>query len=97
MNIPNNMQDDHIMMEDSTVMIVRNGERMPMEEDMTLPDGTRIAVDGTMMMPDGTMRTMAEGETMLLQGENAVTGAENLSDRQFKEAMEDEELRDQLH
>jgi hypothetical protein len=48
-----------------------------------------------MLMPDGTTRTMAEGETMLLQGEPA--GPEDMSDRQFKESMEDEELRDELH
>lgn len=89
------MQEDHIRMQDGTVMLMRNGERMPMEEDLTLPDGTRVGVDGTVMMPDGTMRMMAEGETMLLQGQTA--GAEEMSDKQFKEAMEDEELRDQLH
>jgi hypothetical protein len=76
-------------------MIMRNGERVPMDEDMTMPDGTRVGVDGTVMMPDGTMRIMDEGETMLLQGEPA--GAEDMTDKQFKEAMEDEELRDQLH
>ena len=89
------MQEDHIRMQDGTVMLMRNGERMPMEEDLTLPDGTRVGVDGTVMMPDGTMRMMAEGETMLLQGQTA--GAEGMSDKQFEEAMEDEELRDQLH
>ena len=91
----NNMQDDNIMFEDGKVMLMRNGERMPMDEDMTLPDGTRIGVDGTVMMPDGTMRMMDEGETMLLQGEPA--GAEDMTDKQFKESMEDEELRDELH
>jgi hypothetical protein len=91
----NNMQDDHIMMEDGRVMLTMNGERMPMDEDITMPDGTRVGVDGTVMMPDGTMRMMDEGETLMLQGEPA--GAEDLSDKQFKESMEDEELRDELH
>ena len=90
-----NMNQDHITMEDGRVMIMRNGERVPMDEDLTMPDGTRVGVDGTVMMPDGTMRMMAEGETMLLQGEPA--GAEDMTDKQFKETMEDEELRDQLH
>jgi hypothetical protein len=89
------MQEDHIVMENGRVMITRNGERGPMDEDMTMPDGTRVGVDGTVMMPDGTMRMMDEGETMLLQGEPA--GAEDMTDRQFKEAMEDQELRDELH
>ena len=88
------MRQDHIMMEDSRVMIVRNGERTPLDEDLTIPDGTRVAPDGTVQMPDGTTRIMAEGETMLLQG--APASPENMTDRQFKEAMEDEELRDDL-
>ena len=92
-NMDNNQ--DHIMMQDGQVMIMRNGERMPMDEEMTLPDGTKVGIDGTVMMPDGTMRMMDEGETMLLQGEPA--GPEDMTDRQFKEAMEDEELRDELH
>ena len=80
------MHEDHITMQDGRVMVTRNGERGPMHEDITLPDGTRIGIDGTIMMPDGTMRMMAEGETMLLQGQPA-----GPDDR------EDGELRDQLH
>jgi hypothetical protein len=89
------MRDDHLVMQDSRVMIMRGGVMTTMEEEMTLPDGTKVAVDGTVLMPDGTTRMMAEGETVLLQGTPA--GPEDLSDRQFKEAMEDEELRDELH
>jgi hypothetical protein len=89
------MNQDHIVMQDGSVMTIQNGVMAPMDEDMTLPDGTRVGVDGTVMMPDGTMRMMEEGETILLQGEPA--GAEDLTDKQFKESMEDEELRDELH
>jgi hypothetical protein len=90
------MRRDHIMMQDGRVMMMRNGERMPMDEEMTMPDGTKIAVDGTVMMPDGTTRMMAEGETMMMQSEGAPAGAEDMTDKQFKESMEDEELRDEL-
>jgi hypothetical protein len=91
----NNMQQDHILMQNGKVMIMRNGEMTPMEEEMTMPDGTKVMIDGTVMMPDGTTRMMAEGETMMIQGVPA--SPENMSDRQFKEAMEDEELRDDIH
>jgi hypothetical protein len=85
----NSMQQDHIMMQDGRVMIMRNGARSPMDHEMTMPDGTKVMIDGTMMMPDGTTRMMAEGETILLQGEtqNVPTSPENMSDRQFKESM----------
>lgn len=89
------MKEDHIVMQAGRVMRMSNGEMMPMEEKMTMPDGTKVMTDGTVMMPDGTTRMMQEGETMLLQGESA--GAEDMTDRQFKEAMEDEELRDDMH
>lgn len=89
-----NMSPDHIVMQDGIVMMKRNGEMKPMTEDVTLYDGTKVMIDGTVMMPDGTTRMMAEGETMLFQGEPA--GAEDMTDRQFKETMEDEELRDEM-
>jgi len=88
------MHEDHIMMQDGRVVMMRNGETLPMEEEMTLPDGTKVMTDGTVMTPDGTTRRMDEGETMLTQGMPA--GPEDMSDRQFKESMEDEELRDEL-
>ena len=91
----NEMYGDHIVMQGGRVMMMKNGEMTPMEEEMTMPDGTKIMIDGTVMMPDGTMRMLAEGETMSLQGMPA--GPEDMTDRQFKEAMEDEELRDELH
>jgi len=88
------MRDDHIVMQEGRVVVMRNGETMPMEEEMTLPDGTKVMLDGTVMMPDGTTRMMDEGETMLLQGLSA--NAEDMTDRQFREEMEDEELKDDM-
>jgi hypothetical protein len=81
-------------MRDGKVMIMRNGETTPMEEEVTMADGTKIMPNGQVLMNDGTARMMQEGETMLLQDEPA--GAENLTDRQFTERMEDEELRDEI-
>jgi hypothetical protein len=88
------IRQDHLIMQDGRVMMIRKGEMMLMEEAITLPDGTKVAVNGTVLMPDGTTRMMAEGEIILLQAEPA--GPEDLPDQQFKEAMEDEELRDEL-
>ena len=88
------MSQDHIVMQDGRVMIMRSGEMKPMEEEMTLPDGTRVMIDGTVWDTNGSLRMMAEGETILVQGMPA--GAEEMTDRQFKETMEDEELRDEM-
>ena len=89
------MLGDQIVMQAGRVMVTRNGETTPMEEEITLPDGTQVVIDGTVMMPDGTMRMLADGETMSLQGMPA--SPEDMTDRQFKENMEDEELRDDIH
>ena len=88
------MNQDHIVMQGGRVMMVHNGKLKPLDEEMTMPDGTKVKMDGTILMPDGTTRMMAEGEMTLLQGEPA--GPENMTDRQFKENMEDEELRDDI-
>jgi hypothetical protein len=92
----NDMQQDHIVMRGGMVMMMRKGKMTPMAEEMTMPDGTKVMPDGTVMMPDGTTRMMAEGETMLTPSEDAPAGPEDMSDRQFKESMEDEELRDEI-
>ena len=87
-------QDDQLIMQDSRVMMRKDGMLTLLEEEITLPDGTKIAVDGTVLMPDGTIRMMVEGETIVLEVTPA--GAEDVSDQLFKEAMEDEQLRDEL-
>ena len=88
------MREDHLVLHDGQVMIVRNGEMTPLEQEMTLPDGMKVSPDGTVMTPDGTTRRVQAGETILLQGMPA--GPEQMSDRQFQENMEDEELRDDI-
>jgi chromosome condensin MukBEF MukE localization factor len=89
------MMGDQITMKDGQVMVVRDGETTPMEEDVTMADGTRVMRNGQVLMANGTARMMREGETLTLDREP--TEPEEMTDRQFKETMEDEELRDQLH
>ena len=88
------MSEDMVMMKDGRMMVTRNGETMPMEEELTMADGTKVMPNGQVLMSDGTARMMQEGEAMLLEGKPA--DAENMTDRQFTESMEDEELRDQI-
>lgn len=93
------MQGDHVLMRDGEIIVMRNGEEMPLEEEVMLSDGTKVMPNGQVLMADGTARMMREGETLTVdRGTDRVPpGAEDMSDRQFKEAMEDEELRDELH
>lgn len=89
-----NIQEDLVTMKDGRVMIIRNDGMRPLDKDMTLSDGTRVGIDGTVVMPDGSIRMMEEGENITLGGEQIQP--EQMSDRQFKENMEDEELRDDI-
>jgi hypothetical protein len=89
------MTGDQITMKDGKMMVVRNGETMPLDEDITLADGTRVMRNGQILMANGTARMMREGETMTM--DRQPTEPEDMSERQFNEAMEDEELRDELH
>lgn len=87
-------QEDIVMMKDGEMMVMRNGETMPMEEAMTMSDGTEVMPNGQVLMSDGTARMMREGETMMMSHQTA--DMENMPERDFKEAMEDEELRDDI-
>lgn len=89
------MRGDMVMMKDGRMMIMRNGKTMPMEEGLTMADGTKVMPNGQVLMNDGTARMMAEGETMVIT-HRQTADAEDLPDRSFKEAMEDEELRDEI-
>lgn len=87
-------QDDMVIMRDGKMLVRRHGETMAMEEELTMADGTKVMPNGQLLMADGTARMMQEGETMLLRGEPAAP--ENMTDKQFTERMEDEELRDEI-
>ena len=90
------MKGDHIMMREGKVIVLRNGGEMPLEEEITMSDGTRVMPNGQVLMANGTARMMREGETLTMD-RTQTKDAEEMSERQFKETMEDEELRDELH
>lgn len=81
------MREDMITMRDGKVMQMRNGNLQPIEGEMTLSDGTRVMPNGQIVMANGTARRLAEGETMNMDGQMA--GPADMSDRKFKEEMED--------
>ena len=63
------LKDDMIIMQEGQVMVMKNGELVPMLEGMTTIDGSLVLPDGTVRMADGTTRRMEEGETMIISGE----------------------------
>jgi hypothetical protein len=45
---------DGVVMTNGQVMKIRQGEATPLEDEVTLQDGTRVRADGTVTSPDGT-------------------------------------------
>lgn len=90
-----NVQGDVITMKDGRVMVITDEGMRPMDSEIQLSDGTRVMPNGQMLMADGTARMLQEGENITMDRKSA--DAEELPERQFKEAMEDEEARDDLH
>ena len=55
MNHRMDMKKDHIMMMDGKMKMVKNGKEMPMENEMTMGDGTKVMADGMCTKKDGTI------------------------------------------
>ena len=86
------MHEGMIMMQNGKVMMVQDGELKPMEEEQTLPDGTRVLRDGMLVMANGKTRMLAEGETLRKFGQTAETP--ELPEMGSTEEMTDTETHD---
>ena len=68
MNHKMGMKKDHIMMMDGKMKMVKNGKEMPIENEMTMGDGTKVMADGMCTKKDGTTMTMKNGDMMDMDG-----------------------------
>ena len=59
------MRPDMFIMRGGRMMLVKGGEMITMDENLTMTDGTRVMTDGTIVLVDGTSFTLVEGEGML--------------------------------
>ena len=62
------MGDDLLMWKNGQMLILRDHEMIALQEDMSLLDGTRIALDGRVIMADGTVQALIEGQSILVDG-----------------------------
>ena len=56
------------MMKDGKMMVHKDGQMMPMTEDMVMKNGTKCMVNGRCVMKNGKTKTMKEGECMNMNG-----------------------------
>ena len=62
------MGDDLLMWKNGQMLILRDHEMIALQEEMSLLDGTRIALDGRVILADGTFQALVEGQSILLDG-----------------------------
>lgn len=59
---------DHVMFKDGKVTMVMGGKSMPVDKEVALTNGAKVAVDGTVTMKDGKTMKMKDGEMMGMDG-----------------------------
>ena len=60
---------DCVMMKDSMLMVVRNGQtRMMLDNSLKLGNGTTILISGVLKMSDGSTRVIQEGQYIDMDG-----------------------------
>jgi hypothetical protein len=62
------MGDDLLMWKNGQMLILRDHAMVALQEEMSLLDGTRIALDGRVILADGTFQALAEGQSILVEG-----------------------------
>ena len=63
-----NKMKDCIMMKDGVPMVMKGGQSMPLEQQMTLPNGTIVMTDGTVKMNNGTTKMLKSDECIYMDG-----------------------------
>jgi len=60
---------DGVMMQDGKIMLMKGGKAVaPMENSMTMSDGTTVTTDGSVKMKDGSETRMKDGQMMMMDG-----------------------------
>ena len=59
---------DCVMMENGKMMVMKNGQDMAMDQDMTMKNGTMVMKDGTVKMKDGKTSMLKDGECVYMDG-----------------------------
>ncbi|HZM24106.1 MAG TPA: DUF6799 domain-containing protein [Anaerolineales bacterium] len=57
-----------VLMKEGRMVMLRSGDMIVIDDEMTMADGTKVMTDGTVKLTDGTTLTLMEGEGMLLEG-----------------------------
>ena len=59
---------DCVMMEDGKMMTMMGGNKMPMDHDTTMKNGTAVMTDGTVKMKNGKTMMLKNGDCVYMDG-----------------------------
>ena len=62
------MDKDHLMMQGGKMATIKEGKAMPMEDEMTLSDGTKVMTNGNVIMKNGEKAMLANGDMITMDG-----------------------------
>lgn len=65
-SLQSRMKDQIIMLNGK--MMIKKQETIPMEQDMTMTDGTKVMTDGTVILNGGKTIMMQDGDRMMMDG-----------------------------
>ena len=63
------LANGHCLMKDGNMLLVKNGQMVPMTATLTMGDGSLCMPDGTCQRKNGTTVMLKEGQSMLMSGE----------------------------
>jgi len=61
-------QKDCVAMENGKMMVMKDGQSMEMNQDMTMSNGATVMTDGTVKMKNGTTHKLKDGECVYMNG-----------------------------
>ena len=62
------MSTDHIAMDNGKMIAIMDGKIIPMDQEVTMKNGTKCMTDGTCLLTDGKKVIMKNGDKMDLNG-----------------------------
>ena len=74
---------DCVMMKDGAMMVMKNGESMKMDKDMTMSNGTKVMTDGTVKMKNGKTMMMKDGECVYMNGKMTKMKMDKMKDHKM--------------
>ena len=64
----NSKTKDCVMMKDGKMMVEKGGKTMPMDNDVTMSNGTVVTPDGSVKMKNGTTKMLKDGDCVYMNG-----------------------------